>query len=169
MKTRSYFVGKVFCLVLLAVLTLCICTPVFATSCTTILTTTVPSHFDMNVTIVGNGTVEVNGRKLLETGVISTERGKEVAITISPDKGHHIRAVIYNGADIAEEVKGRQLVLPQLEREASISVTFAADSSSPSTGDDGYPSVVFLSVTAIISLLGLVVLLTVNSKKFNRM
>lgn len=168
MKTRSYFVGKVFCLVLLAVLTLCICTPVLAASSTTTLTTTVPSHHDISVKIVGKGTIEINGKKLLETGVVSTERGKEVAIIISPDEGHHISAVTYNGADIVEEVKGRQLMLPQLEGEVSISVIFAVDSSSPSTGDDSYPSVVFLSVVAMISPLGIVVLLTANRKKSNR-
>ena len=167
MNARSNSIGKVFSLFLLVALALCICTPVLAASGTTILTTTVPSHFDMNVTIVGNGTVIVNGRELSETGAVSTERGNEVVITISPDEGHHISAVIYNGADIVEEVKGGQLILPQLEGEVSISVIFAADSSSPSTGDDSYPSVVFFNVTAIISLLGIVVLLTVNRKKSN--
>ena len=169
MKARSSIIGKVMPILLLAALTLCICTPVFATSGTTILTTTVPSHFDLNVTIAGNGTVEINGRKLSESGVVSTEWGKEVAITLSPDEGHHISAVIYNGADIVEEVKDGQLMLPKLEGEVSISIVFGADSSSPSTGDESYPSVVFLSVIAVVSFLGIVVLLTANRKKSNCM
>lgn len=169
MKTRSYFVGKVFCLFLLAVLALCICTPVLAASSTTTLTTTVPAYFDMSVKIVGKGTIEINGKIMSETGVAQVERNKEVFITINPYDGYHIGSVICDGVDITQEIKDGNLTLSQLGGEASFGVKFVVNPSAPSTGDDRYSSVVFLSVTAIISLLGIVVLLTANRKKSNRM
>lgn len=167
MNARSNIIGKVFCLFLLAVLTLCICTPVLAASSTTTLTTTMPSHFDMNVTVIGKGTIEVNGSKLSQTGVVPTERNKEVTIKVTPDDGYLISSVIYGGSDLTQEAKIGAFILSPLEDEATIKVTFVANASTPSTGDSSYPSIVFFSIAAIISLLGIVVLLTVNRKKSN--
>ena len=169
MKTRSDFVGKVFYLFLLAVLALCICTPVLAASSTTTLTTTVPTYFHMSVKIVGKGTIELNGKIMSETGVAQVERNKDVFITITPGAGYHISSVVYDDVDITQEIKDGHLTLSQLDGEASFDVKFVANTSVPSTGDASYSSVVFLSVAAIISLLGIVVLLTVNRKKSNRM
>lgn len=155
---------KIFYLLLLAVLTLCICTPALAAIGTTTLTTTVPSHFDLKVTIIGNGTLEINGRKLEETGVVSAERNKEIIIKITPDDGYRLSSVMRDGTDITSAAKDGYLTLPQPEQESSIRVVFTADDIPPNTGDPCYPPLFFI-VTAIASLLGIVVLLTVNRKK----
>ena len=164
MNTRSSIMKKTFYLLLLAVLTLCICTPVLATSGTTTLTTSVPSHFDLNVTIIGNGTIEINGTKLLETDIVSVERNKEVTIKITPSTGYYTNSVIYDGVDITSELINGTLSLPQLEHEASIIVKFTVETGIPNTGDHGDPPLIFC-VTAIASLLGIVILLTANRKK----
>lgn len=166
MKTRSYFVGKVFCLFLLAVLTLCICTPVLAASNTTSLTTTVPSHIDINVTIVGSGTVEINGRKLSETCTVPVERNQEVTIKLTPSNGYHIHSVTCDGADITQKAESGCFPLPKLEYKTSIVVNFAIDADNPNTRDNSSPLLVFFSITTIVSLWGIVLLIE-NRKKFN--
>lgn len=165
MKTRSRIIRKAFCLSLLAVLALCVCTPVLAVSNTTTLTTTVPSHFDMNVTIVGNGTLEINGNTLSQTSVISVERHQDVTCKITPDAGYYISSVIYDGNDITTDAKDGSFHLSQLESDVVFSITFTAKASTPNTGDNTYPFLLFYSITAIASLLGIAVLLTVNRKK----
>ena len=165
MNARSNIIGKVFCLFLLAVLTLCISTPVFATANTTTLTTTVPSHFDMNVTIVGNGTLVINGNTLSQTSFISVDRHQDVTCKITPDVGYHISSVIYNGKDITKDAKEGVFALQPLEGDATFCITFVANASTPNTGDTTYPHLIFCSIVAVASLLGIAILLTVNRKK----
>ena len=165
MITRSRIIRNAFCLSLLAVLALCVCTPVLAASNTTILTTTVPSHFDINVTIVGGGTLDINGNILSQASVVSVDRHKEVACKIIPDAGYHTSSVIYNGNDITKDAKEGVFTLHPLEGNATFSITFVANASTPNTGDNTYPHVIFYSITAIASLLGIAILLTVNRKK----
>lgn len=167
MKTRSSLIGIFFYLFLLAVLTLYIGTPVFAASSTTTLTTTVPSHFNMNVTIIGNGTVEINGSQLMQTGVIPTERNKEILVTIKPAQDYHLSSVIYAGANISSNVNDGLFTLPPLTDDASISITFEANTSMPNTGDPGSYALIISSITAIASLMGIIILLTFNRKKPN--
>ena len=164
MKTRSKFLGKVFCLFLLAALTLCISTPVFATANTTTLTTTVPSHFDANIAIVGKGVIEINGVKLSQTGLVSVERHKDIMITITPQNGYHLNSVILNGKNITSDAIKNTFIIPSAETDLTLSITFVADSESPSTGDNSYPFLIFYSFAAIASLLG-IILLTVNRKR----
>ena len=165
MKTRSKILRYAFCLFLLAVLALCTCTPAFAVSDTTKLTTTVPSHFDMNVTIVGNGTLEINGNALSQSSVISVERHRDITCKITPDTGYHISSVIYNGNDMTKDARNGLFHLSPLEGNVTLSIAFAANTTTPSTGDSTYPSLIFHSITAIASFLGIAVLLTVNRKK----
>ena len=165
MNARSNIIVKVFCLFLLAALTLCISTPVFATANTTTLTTTVPSHFDMNVTIVGNGTLEINGKTLSQTSVISVDRHQDVTCKITPDAGYYISSVIYNGNDITADAKNGIFHLSPLDSDVTFHIAFAANATTPNTGDNTYPFLLFYSITGIASLLGIAVLLTVNRKK----
>ena len=165
MKTRSRIIRKAFCLSLLAVLALCVCTPALAASNTTTLTTTVPSHFDMNVTIVGGGTLDINGNILSQASVVSVDRHKEVACKIIPDAGYRIGSVIYNGNDITKDAKEGVFTLHPLEGNATFSITFVANASTPNTGDTTYPHLIFCSIVAVASLLGIAILLTVNRKK----
>lgn len=165
MNARSNIIVKVFCLFLLAALTLCISTPVFATANTTTLTTTVPSHFDMNVTIVGNGTLEINGKTLSQTSVISVDRHQDVTCKITPDAGYYISSVIFDGNDITTDAKEGVLTLHPLEDNATFYITFVANAGTPNTGDNTYPQLIFCSIVAVASLLGIAILLTVNRKK----
>lgn len=168
MKTRSYFARKVVCMFLLAVLTLCICTPVLAASNTTTLTTTVPSHFDMNIAIVGKGTIKINGRNISESCIVPIERNQAVTVKITPDDGYYLSSVTYDGNEISQEVKDGYLTLPQPERELSIYINFAAYTGTPNTGDSSYQLLIFCSVASIISLLGMILLLIANRKKTPR-
>lgn len=165
MKTRSRVIRKAFCLSLLAVLALCVCTPALAASNTTTLTTTVPSHFDMNVTIVGGGTLDINGNILSQASVVSVDRHKEVACKIIPDAGYRIGSVIYNGNDITKDAKEGVFTLHSLNGDSTLSITFVANTTTPNTGDNTYPHLIFCSIVAVTSLLGIAILLTVNRKK----
>ena len=165
MKARSFFAEKVFYLFLLAVLTLCICFPVFASSNTTILTTKVPAHIDIDVTIDGGGTVEINGRKLSETSIVPVERNQAVSIKITPDDGYNLRCVTFDGKDITNQVANGSLTLPQLDHETSVCFKFVASIKDPATEDNRYPFWIFCGFTAAVPLLGIIILLTASRKK----
>lgn len=59
----------------------------------TILTTTVPSHFDIYIEITGQGTVAIGEQQYTENGVMHTERNKVIEIDFMPDENFYIEVI----------------------------------------------------------------------------
>lgn len=164
MKTRSGIFRKAFAAFLLAALTLGVCAPVLASSGTATLTTRVPSHFSVEVTIQGNGAVTINGVTLTQSGVVSVERGKAVAVQIEAGDGDCLKSVTYNHADVTTAAAKGSLTLPAMAGDAVLTVTFAAKATNPNTGDAGGQIVAFCGLLAAISLLGMAAVRTAGRK-----
>ena len=87
-------------------------------------------------------------------------------IRLKPDHGYYLHSVICDDEDVTEKVNDGVVKLAPPEHEMSISVIFAANESIPNTGDDS--RLFFFGVTAVASLFGIAVLLTVNKKGFSK-
>ena len=165
MKTRSKFIQRISIFLLLTALTLGFSIPVLAISTSTTLVTVVPSCFMMEVTIVGDGSIVINGNKLTESTQISIERHQTVEIELLPGDKSRVESITYNGISLTEE-NGGNLSLPELEKDATLIVTFAVNQSPPNTGDKSFPQVICYGIIAIISLFA-IILLTVKKKCYN--
>ena len=155
---------KAFSFLLLAALTLAVCIPVSASNSTTTLTTEVPSHFTIDVSITGKGSVSINGTNTHLSQKIQIERNKEIMIYITADDGYTLENITYNGIDVTKYVEDNCLQLPMPDEDSTLMVSFAAVSDSPSTGDERIHHLLFLSITAILSLTGIIVLLSSRRK-----
>lgn len=81
---------------------------------------------------------------------------------MKPESMHHgLRNACTTGPVYAEGV----FTLHRLEGNAMLSITFVANASTPNTGDNTYPHLIFCSIVAVASFLGIAILLTVNRKK----
>ena len=109
--------------------------------------------------------MDINGNILSQASVVSVDRRKEVACKVIPDAGYRIGSVIYNGNDITKDSKEGVFTLHPLEDNATFSITFVTNAGTPNTGDNTYPQLIFSSIVAVASLLGIAILLTVNRKK----
>ena len=166
MKTRSKFIQRVWIFLVLTALTLGFSIPVSASSSSTTLITVVPSCFIMDVTMVGDGSVIINGNKLTQPEQISIERHQRVEIVLSPGDNSHIESIMYNGTSFTDRANDGSLVLPELKTDAELIVTFAVNQSTPNTGDESFPQVICYGIIAIISLFA-IILLTVKKKCYN--
>ena len=68
----------------------------------TILSTTVPSYFTLQIEISGHGNVETLGQEFTESGNIRIERNKSVELIFTPDENYHIEKVRLNDKDITD-------------------------------------------------------------------
>ena len=95
MKTRSKFIQRAWIFLVLTALTLGFSIPVSASSSSTTLITVVPSCFIMDVMMVGDGSVIINGNKLTHPEQISIERHQRVEIVLLPGNNNHIESIIF--------------------------------------------------------------------------
>ena len=166
MKTRSKFIQRVWIFLVLTALTLGFSIPVSASASSTTLITVVPSCFIMDVMMVGDGSVIINGNKLTQPEQISIERHQRVEIVLLPGDNNHIESIMYNGTSFTDRANDGSLVLPELKTDAELIVTFAVNQSTPNTGDESFPQVICYGIIAIISLFA-IILLTVKKKCYN--
>ena len=167
MKTRSRFIQGICIFLLLAALTLGFGISASANSVSTTLMTTVPSHFVIDVTIVGNGSVIINETELTQSAQISIERHKAVRIRLLPEDNNRVDSVISNGTSIVDKVNNDEILLPALENNAELKVIFAVNSTTPDTGYTSLPNIIYFSIIAIISLFA-IILLTVKRICYNK-
>lgn len=167
MKTRSKFIQGICIFLLLTALTLGFSVSALASSTSTTLLTTVPSHFLVGVTIVGEGSVVINDNKLTSSTRISIERHQTVEIDLLPGDKSHVESIVYNGVILTEQENGGSLLLPALEKDAELIVTFAVNPSAPNTGDGSFPKMICYGIIAIISLFT-IILLTVKRNRYNQ-
>ena len=167
MKTRSKFIQGICIFLLLTALTLGFSVSALASSTSTTLLTTVPSHFLVDVTIVGEGNVFINDIEVSHSGQVSLERHKDVQICLLPKDNNRIDSVLYNGTSITDKVSNNEILLPILENNAELQVTFAVNSTIPNTGDQGFNNLLYFSITAVASLFA-IILLTVKRVRYKK-
>lgn len=167
MKTRSKFIQGICIFLLLTALTLGFSVSALASSTSTTLLTTVPSHFFVGVTIVGEGSVFINDTEVTQSGQISLERHKAVRICLMPEDNNRVDSVVYNGISIIDKISNNEILLPILENNAELIVTFAVNPSAPNTGDGSFPKMICYGIIAIISLFT-IILLTVKRNRYNQ-
>lgn len=163
MKARSKYLSKAIALVLLVALTLAIGIPVAATTYSTNLKTTVPKTVPLLLELTGNGTVTVNGVVYTKSGTVEITRNSAVELLVTPDTGNEIKSVIYNGYDYTKEAKGGKITLPAMTEEATLSVCFFENKTTPQTGDTCSP--VWLALLMLFALLGMITTLILSKKR----
>ncbi len=158
MKIRSKIFRKRIIFLSLATMSLTISISALASSTNTTLLTTVPSHFVIDVTIVGNGRVIINETEITQSTQSLIERHKAVGIRLLPGDNNRVDSVIYNGTSVVAKVNNGEILLPTLEKNAELKVTFVVDSATPDTGDTSFLDVIYLSIIAIISLSAIILI-----------
>lgn len=103
----------------------------------TILSTTVPSSFTLQIEINGHGNVEALGQEFTESGNIRIERNKSVELIFTPDENYHIEKVRFNDKDITDNLQDNRFAIDELEKDSVLSVVFAEkqESGISKTGD----------------------------------
>lgn len=153
MKHRSSILCKIVNIVILAAVCLTIPMSVFAAGTTT-LKTSVPSNHTIYLSIEGQGTVMVEGKRYSKSANISINRYSEPSVQIQATKGYSIRTVAYNQENIMHLFNSGKWTMPKVESDITLSVVFVRDSGNPPTGDTFNPWIIVLF---ILSLLGLLV------------
>ena len=82
----------------------------------TILSTTVPSYFTLQIDVSGHGNVEVMGQEFTESGNIRIERNQSVELIFIPDENYHIEKVRFNDKDITDNLQDNRITIDELER-----------------------------------------------------
>lgn len=167
MKTRSKFIQGICIFLFLTALTLGFSVSALASSTSTTLLTTVPSHFLVGVTIVGEGSVFINDTEVTQSGQISLERHKAVRICLMPEDNNRVDSVVYNGTSIIDKISNNEILLPILENNAELRVTFAVNSTIPNTGDKEFTKFLYFSMAASVSLF-VIILLTVKRVRYKK-
>ena len=103
----------------------------------TILSTTVPSYFTLQIEISGHGNVETLGQEFIESGNIRIERNQSVELIFIPDENYHIEKVRFNDKDITDNLQDNGFTIDELEKDSVLSVVFAKkqESGISKTGD----------------------------------
>ena len=162
MKYRSSILCKIVNIVILA--TVCLTIPVGAFAAgTTTLKTSVPSNHTIYLSIDGQGTVVIEGKRYSKSANISINRHNEPFVEIQAAKDYYIRSVTYNQENITHLFNNGEWTMPKIETDVSLSVVFVRDSGNPPTGDTFN---LWIMVLLTASMLGLIVcvLNTRNSK-----
>ena len=99
------------------------------------LTVEVPATQRVEISIIGNGDVLING----ESGVTDIERQSSVTIKPVCEDGNIIQSLIVNGVDVTDKLVDGGYTLDRVHEDISIEVTFKIDenySSSESSSNE---------------------------------
>jgi len=153
MKHRSSILCKIVNIFILAAVCLTVPMGVFAAGTTT-LKTAVPTNHTIYLSIEGNGTVVIEGKRYSKSANISINRHNEPFVEIQAAKDYYIRSVTYNQENITHLFNNGKWTMPKVESDVSLSVAFVKDSGNPPTGDTFNP---WMMVLLTVSILGLIV------------
>ena len=115
---------KILCSALILTLLLSLFIPAYAKSAVTTLRTTVPSQFDMSLTIEGKGSVKLNRKLYKKSTTVKIDRNTQEEITIKPNLLYKVKSVSYNGEDITAQLKNGVYTTPYIVGNARMSVCF---------------------------------------------
>lgn len=151
MKSTAYKKLKKYILLMVALLSLLSASAVsFASE--TILSTTVPSYFTLQIEINGHGNVEVLGQEFTESGNMRIERNKSVELIFRPDENYNVEKVRFNDKDITATLQDNRLIIDELEKDSVLSVVFAEKQGSviSETGDNTEPVYIYVVLAAVV-------------------
>lgn len=127
----------------------------------TILSTTVPSYFTLQIDISGHGNVEVMGQEFTESGNIRIERNQSVELIFIPDENYHIEKVRFNDKDITDNLQDNRITIDELEKDSVLSVVFAEKQESGifKTGDSTEPVYPYIALAVVMCATGGLILI----------
>ena len=127
----------------------------------TILSTTVPSYFTLQIDVSGNGNVEVMGQEFTESGNIRIERNQSVELIFIPDENYHIEKVRFNDKDITDNLQDNRITIDELEKDSVLSVVFAEkqESGISKTGDSTEPVYPYIALAVVMCATGGLILI----------
>lgn len=127
----------------------------------TILSTTVPSYFTLQIEISGHGNVETLGQEFTESGNIRIERNKSVELIFTPDENYHIEKVRLNDKDITDNLQDNGFTIDELEKDSVLSVVFAEkqESGIAKTGDSTEPACPYIALAVVMCATGGLILM----------
>lgn len=127
----------------------------------TILSTTVPSYFTLQIEISGHGNVETLGQEFIESGNIRIERNKPVELIFTPDENYHIEKVRFNDKDITDNLQDNRITIDELEKDSVLSVVFAKkqESGISKTGGSTEPVYPYIALAVVMCATGGLILI----------
>ena len=151
MKGVLYKKLKRHCILIVVLLSLLSASAVsFASE--TILSTTVPSYFTLQIEINGHGNIEVLGQEFTESGNMRIERNKSVELIFRPDENYNVEKVRFNDKDITATLQDNRLTIDELEKDSVLSVVFAEKQGSviSETGDNTESVYIYVVLAAVV-------------------
>lgn len=131
----------------------------------TVLTTTVPTEFSLRIEVDGQGTVFVNGTEYRDGDTVVIPRNTDALYRFTPDNGHKLTSVVYNGIQHIGECKDGTLQL-FVDNNAVLQIRFTAISQGPQTGDtDNIVGVYAVMALALLTVAGTVAHNNTNKKE----
>ena len=150
MKNSDKNVKKI--LLSLALIILCLSSSTISFASETVLSTTVPSYFTLQIEINGHGNVEVLGQEFTESGNMRIERNKSVELIFRPDENYNVEKVRFNDKDITATLQDNRLTIDELEKDSVLSVVFAEKQGSviSETGDNTESVYIYVVLAAVV-------------------
>lgn len=154
MKSNDKTVKKI--LLSLVLIILCLSSLKISFASETILNTTVPSYFTLQIEINGHGNVEVMGQEFTESGNIRIERNKPVELIFTPDENYNIAKVQFNDKDITDNLQDNRFTIDELEKDSVLSVVFAEkqESGISKTGDSTEQVYPYIALAVLMCAIG---------------
>ena len=154
MKSNDKTVKKI--LLSLVLIILCLSSLKISFASETILNTTVPSYFTLQIEINGHGNVETMGQEFTESGNIRIERNKPVELIFTPDENYNIAKVQFNDKDITDNLQDNRFTIDELEKDSVLSVVFAEkqDSGISKTGDSTEQVYPYIALAVLMCAIG---------------
>lgn len=125
----------------------------------TTITTSVPSHCSLQVSIAGRGNVCIDEKSIHTTETISVQRHKKLVIEFHAGIGYQLASVSLNGEDVSQELSSGKLTLDSISFDSTLTVVFMKKSAvwpgaNPPTGDN----IMNFITCCGMSLMGLLIL-----------
>jgi LPXTG-motif cell wall-anchored protein len=154
MKSNDKTVKKI--LLSLVLIILCLSSLKISFASETILNTTVPSYFTLQIEINGHGNVETMGQEFTESGNIRIERNKPVELIFTPDENYNIAKVQFNDKDITDNLQDNRFTIDELEKDSVLSVVFAEkqESGISKTGDSTEQVYPYIALAVLMCAIG---------------
>ena len=137
--------------------------PVTVQAQETTLTTIVPSSHTIQLVLIGEGTILVDGVAYTKTVDIQVQRQHRPEISALAADGSKIKTVLWDGEDITVAFQNGKWTAPEILNDVAVTVTFEKISSTPQTGDAFYLGLWFRLL--LFSMFGLIVCLLLRKKK----
>ncbi len=129
-------IKRSICRWFLLIFAIAFCMPHSVFAQDTILTTVVPSQFQLKIEMDGKGEVQIGERRFSKTTTIWADRHTPIAVSVFPARGYQVKEVLYNGKTLLEDPQSSSFLLPALTGDAVLTVSFKEDLLPGQTGEN---------------------------------